>query len=687
MRRGPLAGNYPASAAMVMLALIPYLALSAALAPITPLIAGQLHMSLQAMSLALGMANAAYAVGTVLAVLFAQLLPQRRMMVLYAAVLVTASVLAAAASAPWMFIAGHVLQGLCTSLLLIAALPPLVVGQAPSKLRPTAMVLNFVIFGAVALGPLIGGVQASAHAWRPLFWIIAGIASGALMLALWTFEDTPPADPGAPRDILAVALAASGCAAAFYGASELLTHPFLGASTFVPLVGGLGLIVALLVYQYQAKNPLLTIRGLVSTIPVAGIIVAMCAAATSVSAIALTSIVLQHRVTPLHLGLYLLPEVAGAALTAVLLGVVLRTRGIHYLVLGGMIALGAGILVISRLIPPTETLTLIGSGLIGVGVGGSVAPALFVTGFSVAASNLQRVFAIVELLRGVAAFMIAPILVHFAATVGGRGITGTSTAMWICFGIAIGGAALGVCLYLLGGVRPEAPAIDRWFASQAPDAAGPPQAALKSPPLLARIRKRYSERPLREPGVATSADHDGRLAASLRRESGAVTPGGTGPVLFAYDGSELSTLAIHEARQQLAPGRDALVLTVWEPFNVGFLPADEIKFDAADAYEVRRAAERMAAHGASLANAAGFRAQGITTRATPTWKGVVDVADDRDASLIVLGSHGRTRLASVVRGSVASGVADHSQRSVLIVHRKSAGRAANSAAVPSRGTR
>ena len=68
LRQGPLAGRYPAVATMVMLALIPYLALSAALEPITPIIGEQLHMSPQTLSLGSGLANAAYAVGTVLAV-------------------------------------------------------------------------------------------------------------------------------------------------------------------------------------------------------------------------------------------------------------------------------------------------------------------------------------------------------------------------------------------------------------------------------------------------------------------------------------------------------------------------------------------------------------------------------------------------------------------------------------------
>ena len=167
MRQGPLAGRYPAAAAMVIFALVPYLALSAAIQPLTPIIGGQLHMSTQTMSLGLGMANAGYAIGTVLAVQFAQLLPQRRMMVGYAALLVVGSVLTAAAQNSAMFITGHVLQGLCTSLLLIAAVPPLAIGFGLPKIRSTAVIMNVCIFGAVALGPTIGGIQASAHAWRP----------------------------------------------------------------------------------------------------------------------------------------------------------------------------------------------------------------------------------------------------------------------------------------------------------------------------------------------------------------------------------------------------------------------------------------------------------------------------------------------------------------------------------------
>jgi nucleotide-binding universal stress UspA family protein len=144
-----------------------------------------------------------------------------------------------------------------------------------------------------------------------------------------------------------------------------------------------------------------------------------------------------------------------------------------------------------------------------------------------------------------------------------------------------------------------------------------------------------------------------------------------GPVILAYDGSDLAKAAIDEAGRQLGTGRDALVLTVWRPFDVGFLPAGAIDIDAAHAEEVRKAAQETAAEGASLAEAAGFLAHSVAIEAAPAWKGIVDFADDHDASLIVLGSHGRTGLADVLVGSVAGAVAAHSPRSVLIVHRGS----------------
>jgi len=153
-------------------------------------------------------------------------------------------------------------------------------------------------------------------------------------------------------------------------------------------------------------------------------------------------------------------------------------------------------------------------------------------------------------------------------------------------------------------------------------------------------------------------------------EPEAVTaPPSSGPVLFAYDGSELANLAIEEAGRQLAPGREALVVCVWQPSDVGFVPTSGRHFDAGAAEEVKKAAEETAAHGASLAQRAGFRTESLAVQGAPTWKGLVEVAEERGASLIVLGSHRRSGIVGHLLGSVAAAVASHSTSSVLIVHR------------------
>ena len=295
-------------------------------------------------------------------------------------------------------------------------------------------------------------------------------------------------------------------------------------------------------------------------------------------------------------------------------------------------------------------------------------PALFLAGYSLRSASIQRVFAILELLRAIAAFLVTPILLHFAITATGLPSRAFNTALWICFGLAAGGAVVGVLLYTLGRVHPTAPAIERWMGGMEP--------AWDSPPLLAGLRP-GAPRPtlptLAKTAAAAALAGGGHLVTATasaarphRHEAG--QPGTEGPVLFAYDGSRLAKAAIAEAGRQLSAGRDALVLTVWRTFNVGFLPEPGAEFDAACADAVGEAAEQTAAHGAELAEAAGFSAHPLAIQGTPAGQGITDAADDHDASLIVLGAHRRGGLGGLVAGSVAAEVAAHSQRPVMIVH-------------------
>lgn len=502
-RRGPLAGRYWPTAAMVVFALVPFLGLASALGPIEPTIGVQLHMSVHALSATMGLANAAYAVGTVLAVAL-QRFGQRRLLVVYTAMLVAGSVLSAAAVGPAMFAVGHVLQGLSTSLLLIAAAPPLVAGfPQVSRLRWTSVIMNLGIFGAVAAGPFVGEAEASFGAWRPLFWIVAAIAMAALVLAVLTFEDVPAINRNAPIGLPALGLAAAGCVAAFFGAAELATGSFEQATTLGPLFGGLALIVTLIVYQYRGKRVILDIRSLATTMPVAGIVLAVFAAAAAVSAIVVDMHLLASHFTPLHLGLLYLPELGAAVITAAVFGAVFNRRSLHYLPFFGMACLAVGTAVMA-LLRPSAPVALVGSGLVGLGVGAAVVPALFIVGWSVRSSALGQAFAIVELLRAVAAFMVAPILLYVATSV----VSGATIALWVTFGLSAGGAIVAAGIYVAGAARPVAPAMQRWFGGQEP--------GWDSPPLLARLR-----RPPLEHNYPVAAES----SAPVRSQEASVTQG------------------------------------------------------------------------------------------------------------------------------------------------------------------
>ena len=141
-----------------------------------------------------------------------------------------------------------------------------------------------------------------------------------------------------------------------------------------------------------------------------------------------------------------------------------------------------------------------------------------------------------------------------------------------------------------------------------------------------------------------------------------------GPILFAFDGSDLAGFAVEHAGKQLVPSQHAIVVCVWQPVDVGFVPVNGRHFDTNQAAEVRRAAEDTAAHGAFLAERAGFRPQGIAVEAAPTWKGIVDTAQQRDAGLIVVGSHRHVGLMEHFHGNVAAAVIAHTTLSVLVVH-------------------
>jgi nucleotide-binding universal stress UspA family protein len=138
-------------------------------------------------------------------------------------------------------------------------------------------------------------------------------------------------------------------------------------------------------------------------------------------------------------------------------------------------------------------------------------------------------------------------------------------------------------------------------------------------------------------------------------------------VLICYDGSDSAHRAIATAASLLR-GRRAVVLNVGPP-RTPDESAEELFMPVIPDFEQENArmALELATRGAERARNAGFDAIARGDVAHSPWQGIVDHANDIDAAVIVIGSHGRNTGGELLHGSVSHQVAAHAGRPVLIV--------------------
>jgi nucleotide-binding universal stress UspA family protein len=145
-------------------------------------------------------------------------------------------------------------------------------------------------------------------------------------------------------------------------------------------------------------------------------------------------------------------------------------------------------------------------------------------------------------------------------------------------------------------------------------------------------------------------------------------------ILVSYDGSHDARAALeHVAR--LMPGARATVLTVWNPerdydgaHGPGLGLAGVYARDPEEDAARERAAQACAEDGAQRAGAAGLEAEPrIAPRGDGIARTVLEVADEIDADVVVLGTRGRGGVASFLLGSVSHAVVQQADRAVMVV--------------------
>src|SRR4051794_15529869 len=257
-----LQGNYALAVAMVLLGLCPDLVLSTGFLPLSGPMTQDLDTSRTWLQVSNGLSNAAFAVGVVGAAQLAQRFVQRPLFITYAAIFVLGSVLAAVAPSMPLFLVGRVLQGAMTGLMMISALPPLVTRFGVGRIPWSAAIVNIGLFGATALGPMVGGLVAGSGSWRALMWVIAGLGALAVVSAYLGYPVFDPADPDLPVDWPALGLTLLGAMLLFLATSAVAATSLSSWLFWMPCVVGLSAVVALIVLEHRRERPLMPVSEL-----------------------------------------------------------------------------------------------------------------------------------------------------------------------------------------------------------------------------------------------------------------------------------------------------------------------------------------------------------------------------------------------------------------------------------------
>ncbi|MGH2857294.1 MAG: MFS transporter [Solirubrobacteraceae bacterium] len=483
LRFSPLAGSYGAAVAIALLALCPFIVLTTAAGLAEQEMIRDLGTGKLGFQLSDGLANALYAFGAVAAADLTKRISQRWLYMICEAVFAGGSALAALATAIVPFTAGRCLEGLATGMLLVVALPPLVTEHGAEKVPLSAAFINLGLFGMVTLGPILGGAAAAAQGWRVLFAICGAAALVGLVVGALGFRYTEPLQPGVGFDWTGIPVALAATVPPFVGVSFLVSGTFANAVFIAGVAVGVVALVALVVVQKRKARALMPVGPISHTLPVSGIIVAMAIGAAFVAMLELTEMYLTKATghAPLAVGALVAPEVGGLVISAALFRWVLPTRWMPAFAFGAVLAVAAAAgLLLAVSTGDAGVLVPVAAALLGYGAGSGVAPGLFMAGLSVPATELGPTFALVELLRSEAAFLIVPVLVHVAGLSASVAF-GFKLAVAIMLAVLLVTGLFALLVLLAGGARPHRPQLEPWLAGEHP--------AYDSPPFLARLRR------------------------------------------------------------------------------------------------------------------------------------------------------------------------------------------------------
>ncbi|SDJ83200.1 drug resistance transporter, EmrB/QacA subfamily [Nocardioides sp. YR527] len=187
------------------------------------------------------------------------LLGRRRVFIAGTALFTAASLLAGLAPSAGLLIAARTLQGLASAFAIPSTLALLITSFPEPEERTRAIAIYSAVIGAGAsVGIIVGGVFTEYLSWR--WGLLINVPLGILILALSPrYLPETEARPG-QVDILGALSVTVGMSALVYGLVEAAEIGWGSARTLLPLAGSVALLVAFVLIELRATQPIVPIR-------------------------------------------------------------------------------------------------------------------------------------------------------------------------------------------------------------------------------------------------------------------------------------------------------------------------------------------------------------------------------------------------------------------------------------------
>lgn len=269
----------------------------------------------------------------------ADLFGRRRLFLIGLGLFTAASVLAALAWSPAVFLAGRALQGLGAAIIVPTGMSLLTTTFAEGPQRERALGISGTVLSmGFTIGMVLGGVMTDALGWRSTMSLLS--VAGVAVLAAAPLLLTESRHPERPRiDVPGAVTVTGGLLSLIYALSTAAEQGFGRPDVLVTLLAGVGLLAAFVVVESRAAQPLVSLPMLRRRTVAWGNLAGLTTFAMMSTVIFLLTLYLQEvlRLSPFHTGLVFGVQGVVSAVAGLVAPKVIGRLGAHRTLLTGLL--------------------------------------------------------------------------------------------------------------------------------------------------------------------------------------------------------------------------------------------------------------------------------------------------------------------------------------------------------------